>query len=44
MHTFEEFEDYLLNVRKSYRTEEEWRADAGPVEENGKKKDDDGGD
>jgi hypothetical protein len=44
MHSFEEFQDYLLNARKSYRTEEEWREDAGPVETAKKKKDDDGGD
>jgi hypothetical protein len=42
MHTFEEFEDYLMNTRKSYRNEEEWRADAGPVDPTKHKKDDGG--
>jgi len=34
MHTLEEFEDYLMNVRKSFRTEEEWKEDAGPLDPN----------
>jgi len=30
MHSFEEFQDYLMNSRKSFKTESEWREDAGP--------------
>jgi len=34
MHTLEEFEDYLMNTRKSFKTEEEWKEWRGPLDPN----------